>query len=319
VNRFCEKFPIIARYSQIILAAYLFVSLISLCPKAVANGLVICGQVIRDLRHLATTTSEQRKIETYGDQDTMGYGYLQRILKDIPDDTLFPFMRYRFYGMNAEVVFPGKRTRIDRRMLVGIDLDPSDVLERKITDARQITAQKHMKGSVTAWMFMTTWDYDLITGIRVHMKNLSGQPRQHFKATLLRSPSDPSPLADWSWTDVDLASPLVLHFDKPVTEVYSRGSMPFILITENQSPDGKTPVEIATVEVLGIKVQTAGYTILHQEGRCFTAFENSFLDKVIGSDSAAWRHYLSKLTNVAAVKARLQTPQPPPEATPNHD
>jgi hypothetical protein len=176
-----------------------------------------------------------------------------------------------------------------------------------------------MNGSVTGWIFMTTWDYDLMTGVKIHIKNPSGQSRQHFKATLLRSPSDPSVLANWDWANVEPANPLTLHFDKPVTEIYGRGSMPFILILETQSPDGKMPADVASVEILGIKVNIADYTIVQEEGRCFTALKSSFLEKILGTDSKEWKHYLSSLTSVPALKTRLQASPAYTEGKQNHE
>ena len=118
------------RGTRILLTSSFVLVLLLLLPSFIGQTRTILSTAATDLRHLLTTTPTQRTLEAYGDKTIMGYGYLEKVLHGIPDEHFFPFMRYPYYDMNAEVVFPGQRYQIDKRMLVGIDLAPQDLIEK---------------------------------------------------------------------------------------------------------------------------------------------------------------------------------------------
>jgi hypothetical protein len=287
------------------LALSLLASGLALTPSFFGHVFATTSQLSGDLRHLRASEA-QRKIETYGDRSIMGYGYLTDILRGIPDPRFFPFVRYSYYGMNAEIVFPGERTRIDRRMLVGIDLEAGDLTEGKVVDAQPMVKGRTPEGFMSGWAFLTTWDYDRLTGIKIGISNPAHAARQNFKANLLRSHAEPVSIAQWTWPSEELSDPLTLKFSEPVKEIYSRGSLPFLLFIENSPAEGSAPAEITRVEILGIKVFTEGYTVFHRENRCFAALRTSFLREIAARGPESWRRYLLGVSNVPEIKYLLE-------------
>lgn len=291
------------------LAVSLLASGLAVTPSFFRHVFATTAQLSGDLRHLGIPEA-QRKLEAYGDRTIMGYGYLTDILRGIPDPRFFPFVRYSYYGMNAEIVFPGERTKIDRRMLVGIDLEAGDLTEGKVVDAQPMARGRTPEGFMTGWAFLTTWDYDRLTGIKIGVSNPAHAARQNFKANLLRSHAEPVQIAQWTWPSAELSDPLILKFSEPVKEIYSRGSLPFLLFIENSPADGSAAAEITRVEILGIKVLTEGYTVFHRENRCFAALQTSFLREIAARGPESWRQYLLGVSNVPEIKYLLEKKDP---------
>ncbi len=280
---------------------------LALTPQLFSQVYTLGTHLAKDLPHLLSTTEEQRRLEAYGDKNIMGYGYLKKVLEGIPDPYLFPLVKYQYYGMHANVVLPGNRNALDKRILVGIDLLPQDVSETIVSRARRVSEKYLGTSLVTGWGFITQWEYDLLTGALVYFKEPL-PAKQSFKAIMLNSPSDHTQIGDWSWQNVPLKNPVKLTFDKPLKEVYGRGSLPFAFVLENRGSETDATAQVTQVEMLGVKAQIHGYTMIHEEGRCFMAIEDSFFNEILEKGPEEWRAYLRKITNLPAISAKLAEP-----------
>lgn len=293
-----NQLSLLSKYPIYVLA--MIIAALCLFPRAARHAYLTGQQLSRDLPYLLSHSREQRQLETYGDSRIMGWGYIKRILKGLPAEDLYPLVRYPYYGMNVELVLPGKRTRLDKNMLVGIDLRPQDVQESLVTKAQQISSQSSSSRRTSIWIFTTTWDYDTLNALEIEFGKENAGP-QNIRAVLLHSHERRHPIGTWEWTNQLVGKSLRLVLKDPVSEVYQRGSLPFVLILENApSQQGGKAARIENLNIRGIKVNLSGYQIVHQEGYCFTALKTGFLEKVFREDHTAWKDYLKGIANTTA-------------------
>jgi|GEM_PF-1518026 len=255
----------------------------------------------KDYARLRTTDRDQRLVETYGDRTIMGFGYLRGILKGIPDSGLFPKVRYHYYSMNEAIVFPHLHSRVTDKMLVGIDLRPEDLQEIKIAAAVRISAQDGPDKAATGWAFVTDWEYDRLSAIKVSFASAPPGPLE-IHAVMLTSPHDFTPVGEWQWKLANPAASELLQMDKPMKNLYGRGSLPYVLFLEAGYAAGGPGPAVQSVEVLGTKVSLEGYTPFHLEKSCFAALGTPFLVEILRTKDIQWLDYLLRVSNVPEVR-----------------
>jgi len=249
--------------------------------------------------YLIHTNIEDRKINSYGNCNNFGYGYLKKIVDKLPDANIFPDARYKDYQKFVFLLFPGYRNKIDTRLKAGIDLDKEDIRETLITTAvlekREITKKKELN----RWTFQTVNDYDLLTGFRIYFEKPFLSPEQNISINLIHSVNDNRSLGNWAFKSIINQKVLTYHLPKPIPNFsFSRGATDFILEIENISKDNTALQKINKIEILGVKVDLSGYTIINREQKCLTAVKTSFLKKVKKEGPESWRKYFREITNV---------------------
>ncbi|MCM8774753.1 MAG: hypothetical protein NC930_00115 [Candidatus Omnitrophica bacterium] len=277
----------------------LTIAILLLCPLGFDHLKAITDDFIRNFEILRTTSLEQRKLQTYGDLTGIGYGYLRKIVDGIPEPSIFPVTRYRNYTQNAYLYFPGYRYKIDDRILIGIDLPPEDLIENYVAPARSVYQAVDSNSNRSMWAFVTVLDFDTLTGFQLHFDSPPPPDPQNISLTLFYSPSNQTALGRWSWNRISLQQSTFLKLSEALHQFsFSRGSLPFVIGIDIRPVQGRTSPGISQVDVIGIKVNLNGYTIIHREGQCFTALKNDFLTAIERNDLQDWQKYLGRIKNV---------------------
>lgn len=261
-------------------------------------GKLIFG-IPQNSRRYLTQSSEELNVSNYGDCNSIGYGYIRKIIPSIPDPNLFPVTRYSTYNLYPSVLFSDSRYHYDDRILVGIDLISNDTQEAVISEATV-----HNDGTdptQPTWTFQTGWDYDLLTGFMFHFAD---KPRSstEMTITLYDSAKNFVQIGKWTAKAPDDLSTFSFRLEHPIEHFsFGRGGTDFVLKIENTA--APQSVQISGVEVLGVKVDLSGYTIFQRDfnndGRCFAAIKNSFLQEIQQTDSTEWKRYLREVSNVS--------------------
>ena len=175
---------------------------VAVCPFAVYNAARAAGYIFKGSYLLATNSIEELRVAECGDRNGDGYGYVRDILAGIPDDRFFPFTRYANYTRGVRLVFPGFGNRIDRRMIVGIDLQDAEMAEGLVAEAIPVRPSKPTTSPVSIWAFQTIDDYDQMTAIVFLLQERRPTTQHEVRVTLVDSPKNPKELGSWMLSGV---------------------------------------------------------------------------------------------------------------------
>lgn len=283
-------------FKRIIIICFLFLIL----PKTMVLLWGILSSMPGDMKTFYNSNSNDLLVSNYGACNKLGFGYLDEIVRSIPEADVFPVVRYGDWYKSPEVLFNDGRIIIDERILVGINLDERDIREVKITDA--VLSSIDETQSISTWLFHTDFDYDLLTGFSFQLCEESTLDEEKYSVTLYDSDKNYEEMGQWIFTFRNSENGFgAVHLDEPIKKFsFSRGVTDFILELGNINPDNSIK-NICRVEVLGVKVDISDYTVFHTGGNkkiCFAAVKNSFYEEIQNDELTEWQDYLRDVSNV---------------------
>ena len=97
------------------LTALLLAPVLAVRTTRLARGVVVA------VHELSTDDFEQRRLESYGDCEPRGYGYVRRVLAGFPDAEAMPTMQHKQpFGGDLALLLPRPRARPEPRILIGV-------------------------------------------------------------------------------------------------------------------------------------------------------------------------------------------------------
>ncbi|HAW51723.1 MAG TPA: hypothetical protein DCX54_05250, partial [Flavobacteriales bacterium] len=248
----------------------------------------------------STSIMKQRN---YGDCNKMGYGYLERIISSIPEPDIFPTMRYSDFNHYPHVLFSDSRIHYDERLLVGISLHENETQEVEITKATLKSIETDPP-QIT-WTFQTRDNYDLLTGIIIHLDDKPKSQSQVLSVTLYESPINFVVIGQWNVVILGEGLTTMYPISDPIQDFsHNRGTTDFILTIESR--DHIPLPNISDITILGVKVNLSGYTVYNREFDnnrfCFAAIKNSFLNEINTKGDTKWQNYLNEVGNIDTVR-----------------
>lgn len=258
----------------------LIVATLILLPLLAVRAERLAGETWTAAGRVARTTAEQRRLDSYGDCAALGYGYLQRVMKGLPDPSIRPVVRYKHYHRHGDQVLVDRASRTDPRILVGIELGNADL------DAQVIAARPRLVDGLTqAWTFETIDNFDLLQGIRITFATTSPSPRQ-LRIQLFGDPNRKTALGAWTIDAAAGTTTADLMLTPPVEEFsIDRGGMPFLLEI--------TGAPIASAQLLARTADLRNFSTVHRSGGCFTAIRADLLDEA--ARDWAWGAWIESL------------------------
>ena len=267
----------------------------------VCNGILIAGLALfrtlsafregpKLISQLLSTSNEERKLMSYGDRNGTAYGFVRDVLKDFPDSTLLPIIRYTDSNHHPELFFDAIPTKLDPRFMIGIGLSDADFKETLVQKAEE-------KGRY--WAFHTGSDFDALTRLVIRWK--VPPAKTAFRLNLITSPKNSKVLFSQNFfpgqnREFELRlNPALFNFS------FQRGATDFLIeLAQDSNQDSVAPTQIESIEAYGVKVVFDSYQKIYQESGGFLAIDKKFLEELKTSADNPWKNYLRKMTNVAA-------------------
>lgn len=277
-----------------------------LCLIAMKPFVKLMLDILKNSKIFLDYPLEKIKIGEYGDCDTLGYGYIKKIVSPIPDLNLFPVTRYSTYNLFPDVLFSDSRYRYDDKILIGIDIDKDATSETLISQAVLNSVETNPARS--KWAFQTGMDYDLLTGFVFRFKNDLPIQNQNMVVVLYDSSKNFEEIGRWVIKIPDTPSlSFSYKLEKPIGHFsFGRGGTDFIVVIENPNINDTQAIQVSALEILGVKVDMTNYTIFHKdfghEERCFAAIKTSFFQEVYKNNYTEWKKYLNEVSNVEPIK-----------------
>jgi len=241
----------------------------------------LAGETVTAGRRLVTETSEQRRLDAYGDCGARGYGYLTRVLTRFPEPDAVPLVRYHGYDRFGALVLPFERTRTEDRVLVGVNLRPEDLAE-------QTLECRPAAGDPSSCITRADEDVDTLAGFRVAVGQSPAPGPSEIAVTLYDTPRRYRVLGRWTWPlAAGSVGQIALKLDRPLTpfSVHNR-SIGFLVETAGAS--------IARLDLLVRPVDARGYVVVHERNGCTTSVRQDLLTEA-RSLNGPWRAWLDSI------------------------
>jgi hypothetical protein len=246
--------------------------------------------------YIFSTTKEQRREIAYRN---IGYVYVRDIVKHLPEPEIFPITRYPDFTKNVHLFLSENRYKIDKRILVGIDLSEEDHKPHPISaQVNRFKITKHGQREVTSWSFDTIFDYDDMTGFIIHVNDrIPNNQRLLLNVKIYSSIAESNPLRD---CPITLDQPLKcrkIKYTLPESIRYfsfSRGRTAFKIEIDAPVSIDKY---IEKIQILAVKVNLSDYTVVHRKDDNYTAIRSDFIKEMNSKHLSPWKRYLEDLTN----------------------
>jgi hypothetical protein len=274
------------RIARASLALSALLCLLGAAPPA--GSLVVAGW--RGYQQVTGSSFEQLRLAQYGDCGGHGYGYVTRVLDGFPAPDAMPRVRYPDFDHYVRFLLPQFRTRLDDRVLIGIGVADQLLHDERIAAARRVESELPSAGR---WLFITQWDYDLLTGATVELaKPLARSVR--FDLVLRHSTMEPTVLAHWNVEVPANAGPVLsLRLDQPVENFsVARGGLDFVLDVAISDPGAASIIGVSAV---GVRVDGRGYSVVRRDGGCFLALHTGLLNEIRETPDHPWRPWLERV------------------------
>lgn len=279
--------------AAVILAACLLVIAVDAAKRGIAFG----RSVATKIELLSSSSLDERKLISYGDRTKSGYGYVREVLSGIPNPKLAPLIRYERELPAIRSLLPGNRWREDRRLMIGIDVGSRALYEPSILQAGRTRSDRDGIQGRETWTIRVINNYDYLTGVQLHFDPASSVPTR-LKLRLLDDEIRRTPLGEWQavFDPLVTGSPWTISFPE-LLRPFSRS---FFAIEIEKSPrDG---LQLFTINPMGVRIDLAGYTVLHRSQGCFTAMRTQALESIrsAGPPGAGWRKWIESLASAGA-------------------
>jgi hypothetical protein len=259
----------------------LVLSTLLLGPVLAVRSVWLARDVVDSVHRLRTDDFEERRIESYGDCDRRGYGYVRRVLRRFPDAGSLPRIHYGDTDLFAAHVIPELRFRQEPRVFIGIGMDWSQTRETSIRIDRDAS-----RPSASAWAFAVL-DTDLLTGLRVSVADDAAVPRA-LDVTLYGTPARTEVLGRWTLVVPAGGREAVVRLVAPVEQFsVKRGGVDFVI-------DIRGGAVVSRIDLLVVPIDARGLVVVQREGACLTAVETGLLGQ-IERGPGPWAGWLADL------------------------
>jgi hypothetical protein len=249
---------------------------------AAVHGVKLAGETATAVRRLVTETSEQRRLDAYGDCGARGYGYVSRVIAKLPEAEASPLIKYHGYDRFGALVLPFERKRIDDRILVGINLRDDDLAEQMVTCRPWSDA-----GS---WFVRVDEDVDTLTGFRIDPGRAPTLQDAQLDVTLYDTPQRRHELARWTFEiPARTAGPITLRPEDQLKPFSVHNRSVGLLFDVKGVP-------LARFALLVIPVDTRRYVRVGRQGGC-TTWVRGDLEPAVRADDGPWRAWADSLAS----------------------
>jgi hypothetical protein len=246
------------------------------------HGVKLAGETIAAARRLLTETSEQRRLDAYGDCSARAYGYVTRVLANFPEPDAAPLVRYHGYDRFGALVLPFERKRVDDRVLVGVNLRDEDLSEQVLA------CRRSTEDGEGAWFVRADQDVDTLTGFQVDVGSSPTPRPAQLDITLYDTPQRRHDAGRWTFpVAAGTAGTITVRPDRPLKpfSVHNR-SVGFLFDVKG--------FQLARFDLLILSVDARGYVRVHARGGCSTSIRADLLSDARGR-RGPWREWLDSL------------------------
>jgi hypothetical protein len=277
---------------QALVAAVIVAACAAAAPVFLERQRAALGAIEPLARDLLRTTFEERRRAVYGYCEPTGYGYLSDVLRAFPEETARPKVRYRDWDQRVELLLPGRRERIEERVLVGVGVSEKDFAPAVIAVAARRDALAEGGASLERLTFQTGRDVEVLRGFLLRFDDPPPAPVA-LGLTLVESTKNPAVLGSWT-IEVPAGQRGDLYHPLPVPLrrfSLNRGATDFVL--ELRRPAGTAAP--AAIAAIGSRLDGEGFAIVAAQGGCLTAARADLLDEIRREPTGPWARFIAGL------------------------
>jgi hypothetical protein len=269
---------------------------------ALAHGAPRYAQAVLALpdlvKDLSTTTIEERRRAAYGYCDRTGYGYLTDVLRAFPDPGALPLVKYRDWDERVDLLLLERRERLERRVIVGVGVQPDDFLPAIVGVAARRTREPRDGGSFERWTFATGRDIERLLGFAFQFTPPPTTVASQLRLALVESPKSAARIGEWTVPiPAGWQGELFFPLPNPIRNFsVNRGATDFLLEV-TLLPDAPS---IAAIGAVGARLDGEGFAVVSPPGPCLVALRQDLLDEIRRDPAGPWARFVASLPRAHA-------------------